>query len=164
MNARRPRWLGRGRNLNDNCHNIAVPEPLEAAGEFVDEKGGGPGVRLRKPLKAKSGKYAQQTATFAPRKRGADPRPRDRSRCIAERSSVASEGKVKRSIRAIGRSRGGCARKNHTFADSECWPIALMLSADQIVDCTAGELVLEDKPKAFTFTATKGFDSDATRC
>jgi hypothetical protein len=30
---------------------------LEAAGvEFIDENGGGPGVRLRKPVKGKSGK------------------------------------------------------------------------------------------------------------
>jgi hypothetical protein len=68
---------------------------------------------------------------------------------------------VESSIRAVGRSRGGRARKNHVVADSECWPIALMLSADQIVDCTAGELVLENMPKAFTLRGDKGFDSDA---
>jgi nucleotide sugar dehydrogenase len=39
------------------ANDIAVRRTLEAAGvEFIDENGGGPGVRLRKPLKAKSGK------------------------------------------------------------------------------------------------------------
>jgi transcriptional regulator with XRE-family HTH domain len=34
------------------ANDIAVRKALEAAGvEFIDENGGGPGVRLRKPLK-----------------------------------------------------------------------------------------------------------------
>jgi ribosome-binding protein aMBF1 (putative translation factor) len=39
------------------ANELAVRRALEAAGvEFIDENGGGPGVRLRKPLKEKSGK------------------------------------------------------------------------------------------------------------
>jgi hypothetical protein len=38
-----------------DCHTIAAP--FEAAGvEFIDENGGGPGVRLKKSVKAKPGK------------------------------------------------------------------------------------------------------------
>jgi transcriptional regulator with XRE-family HTH domain len=36
---------------------FVVRQAFEAAGvEFIDENGGGPGVRLRKPVKGKSGK------------------------------------------------------------------------------------------------------------
>ena len=36
------------------ANNLAVRRALEAAGvEFIDENGGGPGVRLRKPSKQK---------------------------------------------------------------------------------------------------------------
>ncbi len=36
------------------ANDLAVRRALEAAGvEFIDENGGGPGVRLRKPLKPK---------------------------------------------------------------------------------------------------------------
>jgi ribosome-binding protein aMBF1 (putative translation factor) len=39
------------------ANESAVRRALEAAGvEFIDENGGGPGVRLRKPSKAKSSK------------------------------------------------------------------------------------------------------------
>lgn len=39
------------------ANDIAVRRALEAAGvEFIDENGGGPGVRLRKPSKGRSGK------------------------------------------------------------------------------------------------------------
>jgi hypothetical protein len=39
------------------ANDLAVRRALEAAGvEFIDENGGGPGVRLRKPLRGKSGK------------------------------------------------------------------------------------------------------------
>jgi hypothetical protein len=39
------------------ANDLAVRRALEAAGvEFIDENGGGPGVRLRKPLSGKSGK------------------------------------------------------------------------------------------------------------
>ena len=39
------------------ANDSAVRRALEAAGvEFIDENGGGPGVRLRKPLSGKSGK------------------------------------------------------------------------------------------------------------
>jgi ribosome-binding protein aMBF1 (putative translation factor) len=39
------------------ANELAVRRALEAAGvEFIDENGGGPGVRLRKPLRGKSGK------------------------------------------------------------------------------------------------------------
>jgi ribosome-binding protein aMBF1 (putative translation factor) len=38
------------------ANELAVRHALEAAGvEFIDENGGGPGVRLRKPVKGKSG-------------------------------------------------------------------------------------------------------------
>jgi hypothetical protein len=38
-------------------NDLAVRRALEAAGvEFIDENGGGPGVRLRKPVGRKSGK------------------------------------------------------------------------------------------------------------
>jgi hypothetical protein len=37
------------------ANNLAVRRALEAAGvEFIDENGGGPGVRLRKRQRAKS--------------------------------------------------------------------------------------------------------------
>jgi hypothetical protein len=36
------------------ANNLAIRRALEAAGvEFIDENGGGPGLRLRKPLKPK---------------------------------------------------------------------------------------------------------------
>ena len=39
------------------ANDSAVRRALEAAGvEFIDENGGGPGVRLRKPVRGKSGK------------------------------------------------------------------------------------------------------------
>jgi hypothetical protein len=39
------------------ANELAIRRSLEAAGvEFIDENGGGPGVRLRKPAKGKSGK------------------------------------------------------------------------------------------------------------
>lgn len=39
------------------ANELAVRRALEAAGvEFIDENGGGPGVRLRKPSKGKVGK------------------------------------------------------------------------------------------------------------
>jgi ribosome-binding protein aMBF1 (putative translation factor) len=38
------------------ANDLAVRRALESAGvEFIDENGGGPGVRLRKPSKGKSG-------------------------------------------------------------------------------------------------------------
>jgi hypothetical protein len=39
------------------ANDLAVRRALEGAGvEFIGENGGGPGVRLRKPLRGKSGK------------------------------------------------------------------------------------------------------------
>jgi hypothetical protein len=39
------------------ANDLSVRRALEAAGvEFIDENGGGPGVRLRKPVGRKSGK------------------------------------------------------------------------------------------------------------
>ena len=39
------------------ANELAVRHALEAAGvEFIDENGGGPGVRLRKPVRGKAGK------------------------------------------------------------------------------------------------------------
>jgi len=39
------------------ANDLAVRRALEAAGvEFIDENGGGPGVRLRKLVRGKSGK------------------------------------------------------------------------------------------------------------
>ena len=39
------------------ANDLALRRALEAAGvEFIDENGGGPGVRLRKPVRGKSGK------------------------------------------------------------------------------------------------------------
>jgi hypothetical protein len=39
------------------ANDAAIRAALEAAGvEFIDENGGGPGVRLQKPSKSKSGK------------------------------------------------------------------------------------------------------------
>jgi hypothetical protein len=39
------------------ANELAVRRALEAAGvEFIDENGGGPGVRLRKPVRGKAGK------------------------------------------------------------------------------------------------------------
>jgi hypothetical protein len=40
-----------------SANDLALRRALEAAGvEFIDENGGGPGVRLRKPSGGKSGK------------------------------------------------------------------------------------------------------------
>jgi hypothetical protein len=39
------------------ANDLAIRRTLEAAGvEFIDENGGGPGVRLRKPVRGKIGK------------------------------------------------------------------------------------------------------------
>jgi ribosome-binding protein aMBF1 (putative translation factor) len=39
------------------ANELAIRRTLEAAGvEFIDENGGGPGVRLRKPVRGKYGK------------------------------------------------------------------------------------------------------------
>ena len=39
------------------ANELAVRRALEAAGvEFIDENGGGPGVRLRKPVRGNTGK------------------------------------------------------------------------------------------------------------
>ena len=39
------------------ANDLAVRRALEAAGvEFIDQNGGGPGVRLRRPVQGKSGK------------------------------------------------------------------------------------------------------------
>jgi len=39
------------------ANDLAIRRAMEAAGvDFIDENGGGPGVRLRKPLRGKSGK------------------------------------------------------------------------------------------------------------
>jgi hypothetical protein len=39
------------------ANNLAIRRALESAGvEFIDENGGGPGVRLRKPLQGKQRK------------------------------------------------------------------------------------------------------------
>ena len=45
------------RNAMTAANNLAVRQALESAGvEFIDENGGGPGVRLRKAAKGKSRK------------------------------------------------------------------------------------------------------------
>jgi transcriptional regulator with XRE-family HTH domain len=46
--------LAHGETSMTAANNHAVRRALEAAGvEFIDENGGGPGVRLRKPVKLK---------------------------------------------------------------------------------------------------------------
>jgi hypothetical protein len=46
--------LADGETSMTAANNLAVRRALEAAGvEFIDENGGGPGVRLRKPPKPK---------------------------------------------------------------------------------------------------------------
>lgn len=46
--------LADGETSMTAANNLAVRRALEAAGvEFIDENGGGPGVRLRKPQKQK---------------------------------------------------------------------------------------------------------------
>jgi transcriptional regulator with XRE-family HTH domain len=46
--------LADGETSMTAANNLAVRRALEAAGvEFIDENGGGPGVRLRKPPKSK---------------------------------------------------------------------------------------------------------------
>ena len=46
--------LADGETSMTAANNLAVRRALEAAGvEFIDENGGGPGVRLRKPPKQK---------------------------------------------------------------------------------------------------------------
>jgi hypothetical protein len=56
------RDAGRRAELSDSetsmtaANDSAVRRPLEMAGvEFIDENGGGPGVRLRKPPQGKQG-------------------------------------------------------------------------------------------------------------
>ncbi len=46
--------LALGQTSLTAANNLAIRHALEAAGvEFIDENGGGPGVRLRKPASAK---------------------------------------------------------------------------------------------------------------
>jgi hypothetical protein len=50
---RRAELAGEGTSMT-TANDLAVRRALEAAGvEFIDEKGGGPGVRLRERLKGK---------------------------------------------------------------------------------------------------------------
>jgi len=64
---------------------------------------------------------------------------------------------------AIGRSRGGRTTKIHALTDSACRPIAFILTGGQIADCTAGELLLRQMPRASVLHGDKGYDSNAIR-
>jgi hypothetical protein len=53
---RRPEVAEGGTSLTV-ANELAIRRSLEAAGvEFIDENGGGPGVRLRRPVRGQSGK------------------------------------------------------------------------------------------------------------
>ncbi|WP_445376083.1 transposase [Nitrobacter vulgaris] len=64
---------------------------------------------------------------------------------------------------AIGRSRGGRTTKIHALTDAECRPVAFLLTAGQIADCTAGAVLLEEMPRAAILHGDKGYDSDVIR-
>ena len=64
---------------------------------------------------------------------------------------------------AIGRSRGGRTTKIHALTDSACRPIAFILTGGQVADCTAGELLLRQMPRASVLHGDKGYDSNAIR-
>ena len=64
---------------------------------------------------------------------------------------------------AIGRSRGGRTTKIHALTDAECRPVAFLLTGDQIADCSAGAVLLEQMPRSAILHGDKGYDSDAIR-
>ena len=45
-----------GARREEYSNRLAIRRSLKAAVEFINENGGGPGVRLRKPDRGKSGK------------------------------------------------------------------------------------------------------------
>ena len=55
--------LADGETSMTTANDLAIRRALELAGvEFIDEKGGGPGVRLRKRQRAKPSKIAAPSA------------------------------------------------------------------------------------------------------
>ena len=75
----------------------------------------------------------------------------------------ASGGKGGERTQAIGRSRGGRTTKIHALADSQCRPIAFLLSGGQVADCEAGTLLLEQLPAVSILIGDKGYDTNAIR-
>ena len=64
---------------------------------------------------------------------------------------------------AIGRSRGGRTTKIHALTDTECRPIAFLLTGGNVADCTAAGSLLNHLPDCRIRHADKGYDSDAIR-
>jgi transposase len=63
----------------------------------------------------------------------------DSSAVKAHRSAAGEKGEKNQ---AIGRSRGGRSTKIHALTDTQCRPLAFMLTGGQVADCTAGALLL----------------------
>jgi transposase len=64
---------------------------------------------------------------------------------------------------AIGRSRGGRTTKIHALTDTQCRPLAFMLTGGQVADCTAGAALLQLLPDCDILHADKGYDANAIR-
>jgi transposase len=64
---------------------------------------------------------------------------------------------------AIGRSRGGRTTKIHALTDTECRPIAFLLTGGNVADCTAAASLLDHLPDCRILHADKGYDSDTIR-
>ena len=64
---------------------------------------------------------------------------------------------------AIGRSRGGRTTKIHALTDSECRPLAFLLTGGNVADCTAADILLDRMPATSILHGDKGYDSNAVR-
>src|SRR5471030_3201304 len=78
-------------------------------------------------------------------------------------ASLGSGRKRGEKNQAIGRSRGGRTTKIHALTDTECRPLAFMLTGGQVADCTAGAVLLEQLPQCDILHGDKGYDANAIR-
>ncbi|MBT5415687.1 MAG: IS5 family transposase, partial [Rhodospirillaceae bacterium] len=75
----------------------------------------------------------------------------------------AAGGKGGKRTQAIGRSRGGRTTKIHALTDSECRPLAFLLTGGNVADCTAADILLDRMPATSILHGDKGYDSNAVR-
>jgi transposase len=78
-----------------------------------------------------------------------------------EAHRFAAGGKGGERSQAIGRSRGGRTTKIHALTDTDCRPLAFLLTGGQVADCTADALLLEQMPRSSILDGDKGYDSNA---
>jgi len=64
---------------------------------------------------------------------------------------------------AIGRSRGGRTTKIHALTDTECRPIAFLLTGGHVADCVAADALLDQTSTTDLVHGDKGYDTDAVR-